>query len=332
MQRVLVTGAGGFVGSRLCCDLIQSGYQVRASLRCHPPPGQFPPELEIHPVGDIDGSTRWLPALKNVDTVIHLAARTHVLNPSAAGDLDLFRKVNVEGTLALADAAEAAGIRRFIYLSSIKAACESSSGKGAVGEDVQCFPSDAYGISKHESETGLLDHKIESIILRPPLVYGPGVKANFFRLLDAVARGAALPLGRVRAKRSFLYVGNLTDAILRCIGATLPGSRVFHLADLEAVTSAELAQSIGTLMGKPARIFPVPTWALKFAATLLGRTRDVDRLCEPLIVSSEKIRKELGWSPPVRMEQGLRETVAWYSGQKRARAAGGSLRSSCGEM
>jgi UDP-glucose 4-epimerase len=228
--------------------------------------------------------------------------------------LGAFRAVNVDGTLNLARQAAQAGVRRFVFLSSIKVngeGCEEPYREG----DAAC-PQDPYAISKWEAEQGLRQIELETgmdvVILRPPLVYGPGVKANFQRLLAAVDKGWPLPLGAVGNRRSLLYLGNLVDAIQLCLVHPAAAGQTYLVSDGEDVSSPELVRRLARAMGCPARLLPVPPAWLRLAGGLLGRRAVVERLLGSLVVDSSRIRRELGWSPPFRLDAGLAETVQHY--------------------
>jgi len=252
-MRILITGASGFIGSHLAPALASAGHELCASV-------------------------------EGCDAIVHLANIAHT--SAAARDL---HRVNVEGTLAQAQAALAAGARRFVYLSSIKAD----------------RPVDAYGQAKRVAEQGLLGLRgLEPIILRPPLVYGERVKANFLALMRAIDRGWPLPLASIRNRRSLLYVGNLVDAILRCLGGGAAG-KVYALSDGEPVSTPELCRALGRALDRPARLFAFPPRLLDFVPGMA-------RLTESWVVDDRAIREELGWRAPVAFEEGLRRTAQWY--------------------
>jgi len=255
-MRVLVTGAGGFIGSHLCPALAAAGHELRASV-------------------------------EGCDAVVHLANIAHT--SASAADL---QRVNVEGTIAQARAALAAGVRRFIYLSSIKAA----------------QPEDAYGRAKSIAEQALLQMEgLEAVILRPPLVYGPRVRANFLALMRAIDRGWPLPLASIENRRSLVYVGNLVDAILACLGGRAQG-RTYAVSDGAPVSTPQLCRAIGRALGRPARLFP-------FSPALLGLVPGMARLVQSQVADDAAIRAELGWRPPFSFEEGLRRTAEWYRAQ-----------------
>jgi nucleoside-diphosphate-sugar epimerase len=255
-MRILVTGATGFIGSHLCPALAAAGHELR-------------------------------PTVEGCDAVVHLANIAH----TAASPRELHR-VNVEGTIAQARAALAAGARRFVYLSSIKAAQAD----------------DAYGRAKSIAEQALAQLEgLEPVFLRPPLVYGPRVKANFLALMRAVARGWPLPLASIRNRRSLLYVGNLVDAIRHCLEVSII-RKSYELSDGAPLSTPELCRALGRALGRPARLFPFPAALLRLAPGLA-------RLTESLEVDERAIREELGWRPPFTLEEGLRLTAEWYRAQ-----------------
>jgi nucleoside-diphosphate-sugar epimerase len=299
-MKVLVTGANGFVGCALVAGLEADGVAVEATTRQR--------------VGDIDALTDWTAALTGCAAVVHLAARVHVMRDEATNPLAAFRAVNVDGTLNLARQAAAVGVRRFVFLSSIKVNGEGQEEPYREG-DTPC-PQDPYAISKWEAEQGLhgiaAETGMEVVILRPPLVYGPGVKANFQRLLGAVDKGWPLPLGAVENRRSLLYLGNLVDAIQLCLAHPAAAGQTYLLSDGEDVSSPELVRRLARAMGRRARLLPVPPAWLRLAGRLAGRRAVVDRLLDSLVVDSSRIRRELGWSPPFCLDAGLAETAQHY--------------------
>lgn len=315
--RVLVTGANGFVGTALAAALSKRGMPARlavrderAALRLARGPG----EADVVAVGDVGAATDWRAALKGVDAVVHLAARSHVMREHAADPLAAYRAVNVEGTRRLARDAEAAGVRRLVFVSSVKVNGERT-GERAFTEEDPPAPEDAYGISKWEAEQALWDAAGKggtgAVVLRPPLMYGPGVKGNFLSLVRAVARGTPLPLASVDNRRSLLFVGNLVDAVLLCIDHPAAGG-TYLLADGPDVSTPELARGIGEALGRRARLLHVPPALLRLAGAASGRSPAVSRLLGSLRVDSARIRRELGWRPGATLAQGLAETARWY--------------------
>lgn len=266
-------------------------------------------------VGDIGPVTDWSDALESVDAVVHLAARVHVIHDGAVDGLEAYRKVNVEGTRSLAIQAARAGVRRFVFVSSVKVNGEATPGRAFSDSDPP-RPEDPYGVSKREAEDVLREiagrSGLEVVILRPPLVYGPGVKANFLRMLRWVDRGIPLPLAAVSNRRSLIYVGNLGDAIVRCLEQPAAAGETFLVDDGEPVSTPQLLREIGDSLGRPARLFPVPAAVLRGMAALTGRTRDATRLFGDLVVDSGRIRRTLDWEPPFTRQQGLDTTAAWF--------------------
>ena len=311
-MRVLVTGANGFVGRALCSTLLQCGHSVRGAVRRigNAVPGAK--DIDSAIVGSIGANTDWSTALAGCDVVAHLAARVHVMNDKASDPFAEFREINTTGTLNFARQAAEAGVKRFVFISTVKV-----NGEGrdeAYRETDVPAPEDAYALSKWEAEQGLhrIAHEtgLEVVILRPPLVYGPGVKANFLRLMHIVERGWPLPLGAIRNRRSLLYLGNFVDAIRLCIEHPAAAGQTFVVDDGVAVSTPELIRRLAHAMGRPARLLAVPVGALEFAGTLLGKRAAVARLTGSLYVDSSAIRSRLGWVPPFSMEAGLAATVA----------------------
>lgn len=305
-KSLLVTGATGFVGAALCARLAADGWEVVPAVRR---PSGLPREAVV---GNLEAATDWRPALAGCDAVVHLAARVHVMRDTAADPLALYRATNTDATLNLARQAAQAGVRRFVFISSIKV---NGEGRDApYRESDTAAPEDAYAISKWEAEQGLLriaaETGLEVVILRPPLVYGPGVKANFRRLVDTVARGWPLPLGAIQNRRSLLYLGNFVDAIRVCVEHPAAAGQTFLIDDGEPVSTPELVRAVARAMGRPARLLSVPVGMLEFAGALLGRRAAVRRLTGSLWLDSSAIRSRLGWTPPYALQQGLDATVA----------------------
>lgn len=266
-------------------------------------------------VGSIGGDTDWTAALRGVNTVVHLAARAHLVHESGGSLLPRYREVNTEGTQRLAEMAAQAGVRRFVFLSSVKVNGERTSDRPFTENDVP-QPEDAYGISKWEAEQALLNIShttgMEAVILRPPLVYGPGVKGNFLRLMRLVAHGTPLPLASVTNLRSLLYIDNLVDVIVSCMDSPAAAGRTYLVSDGEDVPTPDLIRSLATALDVRARLFPCPAALLKLGAAVLGKGGEISRLTESLQVDSARIRRELGWQPRFSLTQGLEKTVQWY--------------------
>lgn len=311
-MKICVTGAFGFVGQALCAELLRNGQSVRGTLR---QPGGRSALLEgVEPivVGTINATTDWRAALGGCSAVVHLAARVHMMRDDAHDPLALYRETNTEATLNLARQAAEAGVKRFVFISTIKV---NGEGRDTPYREIDVpAPADAYAISKWEAEQGLqriaVDSGLEVVILRPPLVYGPGVKANFLRLMQWVQKGWPLPLGAIRNRRSLLYLGNFVDAIRLCIEHPDAAGQTFLLDDGEAVSTPDLIRALAHAMGRPARLLAVPVGVLELAGALLGKRAAVARLTGSLYVDSSLIRSRLGWMPPYTMRQGLDVTVA----------------------
>ena len=307
---VLVTGADGFVGRALCEALAASGRRVRRAV--HRLDGRTDGAAAV---GDIGPDTEWGAALDGVDSIVHLAARTHVLRETAPDALAAYRRTNVAGTERLARAAAARGVRRLVFLSSVKVNGERTGERPFREEDVP-RPEDSYGVSKAEAERALAGIAAETAlpvtILRPPLVYGPGVKGNFLRLLRLVARGVPLPLGAIDNRRSFVYLGNLVDAIVRALDAPRAVGRTYLAADGDDLSTPGLVRALASALGVKPRLLPFPLPALKLVATLTGRSAEFARLAGSLQVDSTRIRRELDWRPPYMVAQGLEQTAKWY--------------------
>ncbi len=314
MKRVLVTGANGFIGRRLCTELLRCGWTVRGTVRR--PEAQRDLVPGIKPVlVDVTRDDGWLEALSSVDAVVHLVGRTHVLHDRASDPLDAYRSVNVEGTQRVLKACVEAGVPRFIYLSSIKAVGEGA--QGPYSEKSPCNPEDAYGITKREAEIAVLEMASKTdlhvSIVRPPLVYGPGVKGNFLRLLRFADRGIPLPLGCTHNARSMVFVGNLTSAIVALLDQPTMTENIFHVVDDgEPMSTKALVSQLGYLLGCKVHHIPVPVPLLRLGGALLGHSGEVIRLVSSLTVSGERIKEVLNWTPPYTVEEGLTETVNWY--------------------
>jgi nucleoside-diphosphate-sugar epimerase len=314
MSHVLVTGANGFVGRALCGALLRDGHTVTSLIRR--PGGCLADTQEwVHPGQNFAELAEAWPVTLQADCAVHLAARVHVMRDLASDPLTEFRMTNVEGTLRVARAARAKGVRRMVFVSSIKAMAEADAGR-PLSEDTPPLPQDPYGQSKYEAEQALVQYGEESgleiVIVRPPLVYGPDVGANFLRLMTAISRGLPLPLGAIRAKRSLVYVENLADALAQCVTDPRAAGQCFHVADGEDLTVAELVRSLGKHLQAPARLLPLPASWLRVAGRLTGRSAQVDRLIGSLQVDTGHIRAVLGWLPPYSTDQGLAATARWY--------------------
>ena len=307
---VLVTGANGFIGRALCDVLAASGRRVRQAVRMPVP--SLPDAMAV---GDIGADTDWRTALEGVSGVVHLAARTHVLRETATDPLTEYRKINVSATKRLARSAAAGGVRRLVFVSSVKVNGEHTEERPFT-EDGAPRPKDAYGVSKWEAEQALsriaAETGLEVVVLRPPLVYGPGVKGNFLRLMNLVARGVPLPLGAVDNRRSFIYSGNLTGAIATALDASQAAGRTYLVSDGEDVSTPDLVRGLARALGVKPRLLSLPLAALGLGATLAGKRAEFARLTGSLQVDSSRIRRELGWEPRYSLARGLEETARWF--------------------
>jgi len=310
-RRILVTGASGFVGRALTAALDSSCYQWIAATR-HPPPSA---DSRFVVVGDIGPGTDWRAALQDIDCVVHLAARTHVLDDHSSDPYAAYRHINVLGTTALAQQASTAGVRRLIFLSSIKVNGEATAGRPYTENDTP-QPEDAYGVSKLEAEEALkrigTDTGLETVVLRPPLVYGPGVKGNFLRLLRLIERGIPLPLASVNNRRSLVGVANLADAISACIMPPVAAGKTYLVSDGEDISTPQLITRLASAMSVTPHLLSCPPILLHSGAALLGKRAVAARLTGSLQVDSGRIRRELGWQPRYSLDQGLKSTAQWY--------------------
>lgn len=302
MKRVLVTGANGFVGGALCRHLQGCGRKVRGAVRRNR--SQVPREVETLAVGDIDGTTDWQSCLNGVDSVVHCAARVHVMKEIASDPQAAFRRVNVDASRRLAEQAVEAGVGHFCFLSSI----------GATLAATDARRSSPYQQSKLDAEIALQDIARNSgmtlVILRPPLVYGDGAPGNFQRLAALIATGWPLPLASLANRRSMLFVGNLAGAVEAALRCEASPATALELSDGEDLSTAELARRIGRACGRPARLFPVPPTLLRLAGRLLGRGAAVESLTGTLTINNTAVHESLGWSPNFTMNEGLAATFA----------------------
>ncbi|WP_175836470.1 UDP-glucose 4-epimerase family protein [Burkholderia anthina] len=314
MSHLVVTGANGFVGRAVCRLALDAGHTVTALVRR--PGGCIDGVREwVYGGADFDGLAAGWPADLAADGVIHLAARVHVMRDESPDPDAAFDATNVAGTLRLAEAACRHGVRRIVYASSVKAVGESDGG-APLSETAHPDPQDAYGRSKLRAERQLAQLGasigLDVVIVRPPLVYGPAVRANFLRMMTAVARGMPLPLGSVRARRSVVYVDNLADALLQCAIDPRAAGECFNVADDDAPSVTGLLRLVGDALGRPARLIAVPPALLRVLGVLTGRRAAIDRLTGSLQLDTSRIRRVLGWHPPYTTRQGLEATAAWY--------------------
>lgn len=308
---ILITGATGFVGSVLTHYLYNKGYPLILAVRSKEK--RFPSDIQQVLIGQILPDTDWTSALEKVDVVIHLAARVHIMNDRAANPLEEFRKVNTFSTINLAQQAVKAGVKRFIFISSIKVNGETNIGLQPFRADDIHVPSDPYGLSKYEAEKGLFEISKETgmkvVVIRPSLVYGLGVKGNFRSMMHWLRRRIPLPLGAIHNKRSFVAIDNLVDFIATCIQHPLAANEVFMVSDGEDISTSELLERLSKALGKPANLIPVPQKLLEMLLRLIGKQSIAKRLCGSLQVDIRKNKELLGWEPSISVDEGLKKVV-----------------------
>ncbi|MGB5745977.1 MAG: SDR family oxidoreductase [Desulfobacterales bacterium] len=314
MPSVLITGANGFIGKAFCRKMLAEGWHVQGAIRSLSKKNALPPGVDSVEIGSIDSETDWRSALDGIDVVVHLAARVHAMDGSSADPIIEYRKINVDGTKHLAQIANSKEVRRFVYVSSIKVNGEERADPYTEADHPS--PADPYGISKFEAEQELRNIAdktgLEVVILRPPLVYGPEVKANFLQLIKLINRGIPLPLARVKNHRSMIFLGNLVDALFTCATHPRAVGNIFLVSDGKDISTPELILKISSAFGKPSRLFALPPGFLRLLGKATGNSEAVSRLLDSLIVDNTKICTVLGWKPPFSMEEGLKETVRWY--------------------
>ncbi len=315
-MRVLVTGANGFAGRAVMVRLKALGWNAVGVVRDEAARSRLHDPASGVVVGDLSRPVDWRPVLDGVQAVIHLAARVHVMREREPDPLHAYRAVNVAGTECLAAAAAAAGVRRFVYVSTIKVHGEGRN--TAYTPDDPSAPSDPYAISKWEAEQHLgelaRETGLEVVAVRPPLVYGPGVGGNFLRLLKLtdLAVRMPLPLAGITNRRSMVFVENLADLLIRCAEHELAPGQVFLVSDGEDLSTPELIMRLARLSGRRARLVRVPLVLLRLGARIAGLRAEVDRLTGSLTVDPAALRERLGWSPPYTVDEGLLATVMWH--------------------
>lgn len=310
-RRVLVTGGLGFVGKTLADRALSNGFAVRVGSRQNGLASDG--QIEYSQVGDLGPETNWKAALLQVDVVVHCAGRAHVMKEAHADSFAVFRTENTAGTLNLARQAVKIGTKRFVFISSIGVNGSQTTPDKPFSEVDKPHPHNAYALSKWEAEQGLKriadETGLEVVIIRPPLVYGPNAPGNFGSLMRAVQRGWPLPLGAIHNQRSLVALDNLVDFIITCITHPQAANQTFLVSDGQDLSTTELVRGMAQAAGVPARLLPVPVWALQAGAALLGKGDAVQRLCGNLQVDISKARRLLGWVPPVSVEEGLRRAM-----------------------
>jgi nucleoside-diphosphate-sugar epimerase len=318
MNRILITGSNGFVGQNLCKKLISKKYLIRKIIRSSLKKKEE--HSEVCNVGEINKDTNWSIALKNIDCVIHCAARVHSINEDKADSLDLYRKINVDGTRNLAEQSVKAGVKRIIFLSSIKVNGEETKFSSPFKYDDVPKPESSYAISKWEAEQALeaisKKYGIEIVIIRPPLIYGPNVKGNFLRLINLANHQIPFPISKVNNLRSFVSLNNLVDLICCCINHPSAPGKVFLVSDGMDISTLELIKKIGYALGKPQRLIPIPLFILRFLGKIIGKSSEVERLLGDCQVDCKNTCEVLNWKPYMKIDDGILESVKHYLSQK----------------
>jgi len=310
-MNIAITGANGFLGTELvavCQNIFDKVFAIVRSSHC-----SFNDNVETIVYDDINGKTNWEEKLRDLDVLVHTAARVHVLSERESDPIAAFREVNTKGTLVLAKAAASSGVKRFVFISSIKVHGEENENLEPFSENEHLYPVDPYGISKLEAEQQLIrigkETGMEVVIIRPPLIYGPGVKANFRSMINWVQRSWPIPFGKVTTKRSFVSLDNMVDFVVCCAQHPRAAGEQFLISDQSDLSISQLLRMLGEAMEKKVFLFPIPIYVLKFTARILGRKDLATKLLGNLQVDSSKATRLLGWTPKVNVKQGLQKTV-----------------------
>lgn len=315
MKKILVTGANGYVGGHLCARLAQIGWDVRAAVRTEVIDPALEKHATVHHLGDITGAADWDRVLVDTNAVVHLAARVHVIKETAADAFGEYHHVNTDGTKTLARAAARNGVTHFVFLSTVKVHGEHTVATPFSEADAPA-PCHPYSVSKWEAERALATiaagTDMNATILRPPLIYGPGVKGNFLRLLNLVRRRVPLPLASINNSRSFLYAGNLVSVIEKSLAQPVAGVNTFLVSDDHDLSTPQLISLIAAGMNIDARLFRCPLAALLGLSKIIGNGNEMKRMVESLSVDCSCIKRQLQWVPPFTVEQGIRETAQWF--------------------
>ncbi|MDR2032787.1 MAG: NAD-dependent epimerase/dehydratase family protein [Azoarcus sp.] len=314
MSAILLTGASGFIGQALARRLAADNHRLRLATRSPLP--DCPAGAEVFRFAGLDPATDWTPALTGIEVLIHCAGRAHVMTEIAADPLAEFLRINTDATARLASQAARAGVRRFVFVSTAKVCGERTRPGTAFTTETTPVPADPYALSKLDAERALraqaASGDMEFVIVRPPLVYGPGVKANFLRLLQWLDRGLPLPLADIDNRRSLVALDNLVDLLARCAAHPAAANRIWYASDGEDLSTPELLRRLGMALGKPARLFHAPAWLLGGGARLFGRRALTDRLYASLQVDIAPTRRLLAWSPPCTVDMALARTVEHF--------------------
>lgn len=315
MKKILVTGADGFVGRHLCLRLAHRGWDVHAAVRVGRTYRELAAHATVHPMADITGSAQWAPLLADTEAVVHLAARVHVMRETTASAAAEYNHINTAGTAALARAALQSGATRFVFLSTVKIHGERTL-SSPFAESAGPAPADPYSASKRDAERALAEiaagTQLAVTILRPPLVYGPGVKGNFPRLLNLVRRRIPLPFASVNNSRSFLYIGNLVSAIEQTLSTPAAGTNAFLVSDDHDLSTPRLIRMIAAAMKIDARLLSCPLSILLALGRIAGKGGEMSRIVESLSIDCSRIKQQLHWTPPFTVEHGLEDTVRWF--------------------
>jgi nucleoside-diphosphate-sugar epimerase len=313
LSRILVTGGTGFVGSRLLPGLVARSHTVISVVRAARP--SISAGVQVEQIGEIGSQTHWERVLREVDVVVHLAARAHVTGDNDAASATEYHEINVEGTKHLARAAVKAGVQRLIFLSSIGVHGDKT-GAAPFNEESPFFPQTRYAQSKLAAEQVLAlaakESSLETVVLRPPLVYGPGNPGNFARFLRLVTSGFPLPFAGIRNRRSLIYIGNLVDALIACVEHPAAAGRAFVIRDGHDISTPDLVAKLARCLCRPVRLLPCPVPVLMLGGRMLGRSRDVERLVSDLVIDDAAIRRDLDWVPRYALDEGLAATAEWW--------------------
>ena len=317
-KKILVTGANGFVGTALIHALNKQSIETVATVRGNPE--LFPSTCKVVTIPTIDRAVDWAEALREVEIVVHLAARVHVMKERSANPLNAFLEANLHGTVNLAEQAVKAGVKRFIFISSIGVNGLNTAEGVVFNEQSIAAPHNDYAHSKFLAEEALkkigLETGMDVVIIRPPLIYGPNPKGNFKTLLNVVANKIPMPLAAIQNKRSFIYLDNLIDAIITCSTHPNAANKTYLVSDDEVVSTPQFIRAIAKALGGRNMLFSFPISIMRFFSVMIGKANAVDRLTESLVIDSSKIRQELNWPPPYTLEQGLQATADWYLSTK----------------